>query len=66
MVAPRRALSPAAPARATFKPGEVIEGTVEGIGTLRHPVVAGKPLPTDLTGARLAPIGTYEPTIQQD
>jgi 2-keto-4-pentenoate hydratase/2-oxohepta-3-ene-1,7-dioic acid hydratase in catechol pathway len=44
-----------------LKPGETIEATVEGIGTLRHPVVAGKPLPTDLTGAQLPAVGTYKP-----
>ncbi len=49
-----------------LKPGEVIEGTVEGIGTLKHTVVAGKPLPTDLTGAHLPPVGTYERATQQD
>lgn len=44
-----------------LKPGETIEATIEGIGTLRHPVVAGKPLPTDLTGAQLPAVGTYKP-----
>jgi len=44
-----------------LKPGETIEATVQGIGTLRHPVVAGKPLPTDLTGAQLPAVGTYKP-----
>jgi 2-keto-4-pentenoate hydratase/2-oxohepta-3-ene-1,7-dioic acid hydratase in catechol pathway len=44
-----------------LKPGETIEGTIEGIGTLRHPVVAGKPLPADLTGAQLPAVGTYVP-----
>ena len=44
-----------------LQPGETIEGTIEGIGTLRHPVVAGTPLPTDLTGAQLPAVGTYRP-----
>ena len=42
-----------------LQPGEVVEGTIEGIGTLRHTVVAGKPMPTDLTGAQLPPVSTY-------
>jgi hypothetical protein len=41
--------------------GETIEARIEGIGTLRHPGVAGKPLPTDLTGAQLPAVGTYRP-----
>ena len=44
-----------------LKPGETIEATIEGIGTLRHPVVAGKPLPNDLTGSQLPAVGTYRP-----
>jgi 2-keto-4-pentenoate hydratase/2-oxohepta-3-ene-1,7-dioic acid hydratase in catechol pathway len=44
-----------------LKPGETIEATIEGIGTLRHAVVAGKPLPADLTGAQLPAVGTYGP-----
>ena len=44
-----------------LKPGETIEATIEGIGTLRHPIVAGKPLPTDLTGSQLPAVGTYRP-----
>ena len=47
-----------------LKPGETIEASVEGIGTLRHSVVAGKPLPTDLTGAQLPAVGTYKPGQQ--
>ena len=47
-----------------LKPGETIEATIEGIGTLRHPVVAGKPLPTDLTGSQLPAVGTYTPAGQ--
>ena len=42
-----------------LKPGEVIEASIEGIGTLRHTVVAGKPLPTDLTGAQLPAVSSY-------
>ena len=42
-----------------LKPGETVEGTIEGIGTLRHTVVAGPPMPTDLTGAQLPPVSTY-------
>ena len=47
-----------------LKPGETIEATIEGIGTLRHPIVAGKPLPTDLTGSQLPAVGTYTPAGQ--
>ncbi len=42
-----------------LQPGEVIEATIEGVGTLRMPVVAGDPLPDDLTGAHLPPVSTY-------
>jgi 2-keto-4-pentenoate hydratase/2-oxohepta-3-ene-1,7-dioic acid hydratase in catechol pathway len=42
-----------------LKPGETIEATIDGIGTLRHPVVAGPPPPNDLTGSQLPPIATY-------
>ena len=48
-----------------LKPGETIEAHIEGIGTLTHPVVAGKPLPTDLTGAQLPAVGTYKPAGSQ-
>ncbi len=44
-----------------LKPGETIEATIEGVGPLRHPVVAGKPQPTDLTGSQLPAVGTYRP-----
>jgi 2-keto-4-pentenoate hydratase/2-oxohepta-3-ene-1,7-dioic acid hydratase in catechol pathway len=44
-----------------LKPGETIEATIEGIGTLRHSVVAGQPLPADLTGSQLPAVGTYGP-----
>lgn len=39
--------------------GETIEASIEGIGTLRMPVVAGTPLPDDLTGSYLPPVRTY-------
>jgi len=39
--------------------GETIEATIEGIGTLRMPVVAGPPLPDDLTGSFLPAVRTY-------
>jgi len=42
-----------------LKPGEVMEASIEGIGTLRMPVVAGPPLPSDLSGAHLPPVDTY-------
>lgn len=48
-----------------LKPGETIEATIEGIGTLRHGVVAAPPLPTDLTGAQLPAVGTYKPAGSQ-
>ena len=41
-----------------LKPGEVVEASIDGIGTLRLPVVAGE-MPTGLTGAELPPIRTY-------
>jgi 2-keto-4-pentenoate hydratase/2-oxohepta-3-ene-1,7-dioic acid hydratase in catechol pathway len=41
-----------------LQPGETIEATVEGIGTLRHPVIAGAQPPGPL-GARLPPVSTY-------
>lgn len=41
-----------------LKPGEVIEANIDGIGTLRMPVVAG-PQPSGGTGSRLPPISTY-------
>jgi 2-keto-4-pentenoate hydratase/2-oxohepta-3-ene-1,7-dioic acid hydratase in catechol pathway len=44
-----------------LKPGETIEASIEGIGTLTHPVVAGKPMPSDLTGSQLPAVGTYRP-----
>ncbi len=41
-----------------LKPGEVVEASIDGIGTLRMPVVAGEE-PRGLTGAELPPIKTY-------
>jgi 2-keto-4-pentenoate hydratase/2-oxohepta-3-ene-1,7-dioic acid hydratase in catechol pathway len=41
-----------------LKPGEVLEASIDGIGTLRMPAVAG-PQPPGETGARLPPISTY-------
>ena len=41
-----------------LKPGEVIEASIDGIGTLRMRAVAGEQ-PTGLTGAELPPISTY-------
>jgi 2-keto-4-pentenoate hydratase/2-oxohepta-3-ene-1,7-dioic acid hydratase in catechol pathway len=42
-----------------LKPGEVMEATITGIGTLRNPVVAGPPMPAG-TGAQLPPVNTYK------
>ncbi|HXV63007.1 MAG TPA: fumarylacetoacetate hydrolase family protein [Vicinamibacteria bacterium] len=42
-----------------LKPGETIEATIEGVGTIRMPAVAGEPLPGDLSGAHLPPVKTY-------
>jgi 2-keto-4-pentenoate hydratase/2-oxohepta-3-ene-1,7-dioic acid hydratase in catechol pathway len=39
-----------------LEPGETIEATIEGIGTLRHTVVAGERPPDDLSGAQLPPV----------
>ena len=41
-----------------LKPGEVVEASIDGIGTLRMPVVAGEE-PNGLTGAELPPVKTY-------
>ena len=41
-----------------LKPGETIEASIDGIGTLRLPVVA-EPEPTPGTGARLPPVNSY-------
>jgi 2-keto-4-pentenoate hydratase/2-oxohepta-3-ene-1,7-dioic acid hydratase in catechol pathway len=38
-----------------LKPGEVIEATIEGVGTIRMPAVAGKAPADELSGAQLPP-----------
>ena len=42
-----------------LEPGETIEATIEGIGTLRHTVVAGERPPADLSGAQLPSVESY-------
>jgi 2-keto-4-pentenoate hydratase/2-oxohepta-3-ene-1,7-dioic acid hydratase in catechol pathway len=42
-----------------LEPGEEVAAMIEGIGTLRHTVVAGDPPPSDLTGAELPAVDTY-------
>jgi 2-keto-4-pentenoate hydratase/2-oxohepta-3-ene-1,7-dioic acid hydratase in catechol pathway len=42
-----------------LEPGEEIEATIEGIGTLKHRVVAGARPPADLSGAELPPVESY-------
>ena len=39
--------------------GETIEAAIEGIGTLRHTVVAEDGVPDDLSGAQLPPVSSY-------
>lgn len=39
--------------------GETIQASIEGIGTLRHAVVAEDGVPGDLSGAQLPPVRTY-------
>jgi 2-keto-4-pentenoate hydratase/2-oxohepta-3-ene-1,7-dioic acid hydratase in catechol pathway len=39
--------------------GETIQASIEGIGTLRHSVVAEDGVPGDLSGAQLPPVRTY-------
>ena len=41
-----------------LKPGEVVEASIDGIGTLRMPVGAGEQ-PSGLTGAELPPVRSY-------
>jgi 2-keto-4-pentenoate hydratase/2-oxohepta-3-ene-1,7-dioic acid hydratase in catechol pathway len=41
-----------------LKPGEVMEAKIEGIGTLRNPVVAGQP-PVKGSGSQLPPVESY-------
>jgi len=42
-----------------LKPGEVIEATIEGVGTIRMPAVAGEAPADKLSGAELPPVSTY-------
>jgi 2-keto-4-pentenoate hydratase/2-oxohepta-3-ene-1,7-dioic acid hydratase in catechol pathway len=42
-----------------LEPGEEIVATIEGIGSLRHKVVAGERPPSDLSGAELPPVESY-------
>ncbi len=42
-----------------LEPGERIEATIEGIGTLEHEVVAGETPPGTLSGAQLPPVDSY-------
>jgi 2-keto-4-pentenoate hydratase/2-oxohepta-3-ene-1,7-dioic acid hydratase in catechol pathway len=39
--------------------GETIQASIDGIGTLRHAVVAEDGVPGDLSGAQLPPVRTY-------
>ena len=41
-----------------LQPGQVVEATIDGIGTLRMPVVAGE-VPSGLTGAELPAVRSY-------
>ena len=43
-----------------LQPGEVVTGSIDGIGTLVMPVVS-EPAPTGLTGAQLPPVRSYRP-----
>jgi 2-keto-4-pentenoate hydratase/2-oxohepta-3-ene-1,7-dioic acid hydratase in catechol pathway len=42
-----------------LQPGEIVEATIEGIGTMRMPAVAEEQ-PADGTGSRLPPISSYK------
>ena len=42
-----------------LEPGETIAASIEGIGTLRHTVVAEEAPPGDLSGAQLPPVDSY-------
>jgi len=39
--------------------GEIIEASIEGIGTLRHRIVREQSIPDDLTGSQLPPNSSY-------
>ena len=41
-----------------LQPGEIVSATIDGIGTLTHPVIA-EDKPEGLTGAELPPVNTY-------
>jgi 2-keto-4-pentenoate hydratase/2-oxohepta-3-ene-1,7-dioic acid hydratase in catechol pathway len=43
-----------------LQPGETIEASIDGIGRLRMPVVAGEAPPEDLTGSNLPPTSSYQ------
>jgi 2-keto-4-pentenoate hydratase/2-oxohepta-3-ene-1,7-dioic acid hydratase in catechol pathway len=43
-----------------LQPGETIEASIDGIGRLRIPVVAGEAPPEDLTGSNLPPTSSYQ------
>jgi 2-keto-4-pentenoate hydratase/2-oxohepta-3-ene-1,7-dioic acid hydratase in catechol pathway len=42
-----------------LQPGEIVEATIEGIGTMRMPAVAGEQ-PEGKTGSRLPPVSSYK------
>ena len=42
-----------------LEPGERIEATIAGIGTLVHDVVAGEQPPASLSGSQLPPVSSY-------
>ena len=44
-----------------LRPGETIEASIDGIGTMRL-VVRGEEAPQGLTGAQLPPVRSYRPT----
>jgi 2-keto-4-pentenoate hydratase/2-oxohepta-3-ene-1,7-dioic acid hydratase in catechol pathway len=42
-----------------LQPGETIEASIPGIGTLRHTVVGETSVPADLSGSQLPPVESY-------
>ncbi|MDH3206554.1 MAG: fumarylacetoacetate hydrolase family protein [Gemmatimonadota bacterium] len=42
-----------------LQPGETINASIEGIGTLTHTVVAEDGVPSDLSGSQLPPVSSY-------